>query len=131
MQGCGAHTQNNAETLFILIRKEYDMTIDSTVSITNFVWDGVEYPLKLPLTASVIAYGANDVYVSYKEMGVRGNGESEEEAVKDLKETFGEYFKALYDIRDDRKGTLLQKHWEMMQSVSVLKPTVIFERSSV
>ena len=76
-----------------------------STSITSVTWNEVELPLRLPLTV-IIQHDEDEVVARLPEFSASGFGNTESEAVDDLKSELGSLYKELTEIPEDELGAL-------------------------
>ena len=76
-----------------------------STSITSVTWNDTELPLRLPLTA-IIQHDEDEVVARLPEFSASGFGNTESEAVDDLKSELGSLYKELTEIPEDELGAL-------------------------
>lgn len=81
-----------------------------STSITSVTWNGIQLPLRLPLTV-IIQNDEDEVVARLPEFSASGFGISESDAVEDLKSELGELYKELSEIPEDELGSL-PKRWK-------------------
>ena len=87
-----------------------DMQTCYATSVTSLTLGSLEVPLRLPLVA-IIEYDEEEVVARLPEFNASGFGDTEAEAVTDLKTELGDLYKELMDIPDEELG-ILPRRWK-------------------